>query len=575
MKLSPQQYLCASCNDSLAIEACAGSGKTRTMIAKILLELPHVRKTSRDILCITYTNTGINEIETRLSAAATAEDVERVEICTIHSFCLNHILRPHAGLLGEWAKPKLNLAPPDSDWFRNTVAEIIRDHGLEARVREQFQSITIGIDGMPQGGDRIPEKARKEFIKRIRRDKAIIFPLVLYLSLKIVKQQPSVAEKISNKFAWIMVDEFQDTTDIQVELLRKIAECGYSRFCIVGDKRQSIYGFAGARPELFDQFSGDVGARTDLVISENYRSSALIVDAANRLLQGKKPMVGVGLDLGYPDLPSAASVTTYVDAICDDFLPEVDRQGIPRGKAAVLGPQWWGLWGIGEALRHRGIRVTGAGARPYRRTEVAYLIEVLVARACDIHIDNRRVLWALYNTLTSMDATKYFSMYGYEMQMLAVILEDIAMRALKTDRTVLGWLREFSGGLEGIPIDGAWQSKELSNKFSEYIEGMIVSINRDEKQGLTRDISILGEFADSGDAVRLMTIHAAKGAEYDAVAIIGCEEGLLPHSYGNPDEARRLFYVGVTRAKKVLRMYYRQAAPSRFLKSAEMGYLNS
>ncbi len=544
------------------------------MTAKIVFELARTRGTSKNVLCITYTNVAVNEIESRLSSVVSAEDLERAQISTIHSFCLNHIVRPHGRVLDGWAVPKINVAPPDSEWFRQIVDEIVRIHCLSPNTKDQFQSISIDTSGRPIGGERLPPKARSAFIKRVRDDKAMILPLIPYFALKILKQQPTIAAKIANKFAWIMVDEFQDTSDIQVELLRTIHRQGTTKFCIVGDKRQSIYEFAGAKPELFDEFSESVGARTDLSISENYRCSQPIVDLANRLLSGRAKMVAVGDDRNWPDCPTVKSVNTYLNAICDNFLPELERAGIRRGDAAVLGPQWWGLWSIGEALRKRGVRVTGAGARPYRRSEVAALIEVLVARATKIEISSGRVLRVLFNTLQAVDGIAMHSPYEPEMRMLAVRLEDLAVRALKQDRTIVGWLRSFSNGLAGLPLEGPWQQKGLASAFGEYIQAMIDAIQRDQSDGLQRDIGILGEFADASDAIRLMTIHAAKGAEYDAVAIIGCDEGLLPHQAANEDEARRLLYVGLTRAKKLLRIYYRENRASRFLGRTELGFLS-
>lgn len=316
----------------------------------------------------------------------------------------------------------------------------------------------------------------------------------------------------------------------------------------------------------------DVGARRDLSISENYRCSQLIVEVANKLLKGKEEMIAVGDDKNFPDHPKSQAVDTYVRAICDYFLPDVDRYGIKRGNAAVLGPQWWGLWNIGEALRNRGVRVTGAGARPYKRSEVAALIEVLVARVTRARISSGRVLRVLYTTLTAVEAINVPSPYGHEMQMLAVRLEELAVWALNNDRTVLGWLQNFAAGLMTLPVEGVWHDKRLADTFGKFIQSMVEGIRRDQSSGLTKDIGILGEFAETDDSIRLMTIHAAKGAEYDAVAIIGCDEGLLPHPAADENEARRLLYVGITRAKKLLRIYYREGQASRFLKSSELGF---
>jgi DNA helicase II / ATP-dependent DNA helicase PcrA len=149
----------------------------------------------------------------------------------------------------------------------------------------------VDAKGQPVGssltsGSLTPEIAQT-YWKRIQGAGFIDFANIIYHSFTLLKERPEILEYVSSKFAWILVDEFQDTTDLQVEILGLIADAGRTRFLLVGDPLQSIYSFAGARPDLADQFAAKIKARTDITLSGNFRSSPPIIEHAEKALHAQ------------------------------------------------------------------------------------------------------------------------------------------------------------------------------------------------------------------------------------------------------------------------------------------------
>ena len=174
-------------------------------------------------------------------------------------------------------------------------------------------------------------------------------------------------DAIASRFAWILVDEFQDTTELQVEILTLIAKRARTRFLLVGDPFQSIYRFAGARPDLADKFAAEINARTDFSLSGNFRSSKPIIGNAELLFVRSPAMEALGEAKNFTEMPSLQHGASAFAVIMDYFLPVLAGLGIPVGEAAILAPTWFTLFPLGRRLREAGVSIVGPGARPYRR----------------------------------------------------------------------------------------------------------------------------------------------------------------------------------------------------------------
>jgi len=379
MKLNGEQKAAVGCAESSCIAACPGSGKTRTIVAKIVSCVDDVRGSPRRIACITYTHTAADEIERRLREFGDSDDLEYCEIGTIHSFCLNNILRPFYYRLPELSSG-FDVFPPDSDEWRKLTRELGEKHNIDRRYTDYFTGVQREPDGRLFVPPAIPEVAALEFVNHMDSNSLVTFADIVYHSFRLVDAEPFIARGVASRFAWILVDEFQDTSAGQVAILRSIAEHDKTQFFLVGDPNQSIMGFAGAHPNLMTVFPVEVHAKTDLHLRGNYRCSQKIVDDAEALVPTDPIMRAVGEWKDFGKKPEHVHASSLIEGVFDHFLPAVDTLGIPLGEAAVLAPWWTTLYRLARDLRDRGVPVRGPGARPYRYSNLfAGLAENLCA----------------------------------------------------------------------------------------------------------------------------------------------------------------------------------------------------
>ena len=381
MTMNPAQEAAVECDEHVCLVSCPGSGKTRTVVEKVLWCLRQVRDTTRRIGCITYTNAAVSEIETRLRQSGGSDDDLYYEICTIHSFCLNHIMRPHHYRLPEFRTGFEVVTPEDERW-QQLVKSLVKKYHLEARAADGFERIRRDTSGTIISPSEIPLAAATEFVRFFDQNGFISFEDMVYQSARLVVRHSFIARCLASRFAWLVIDEFQDTSAAQVAIFKAISDYGRTKFFLVGDPNQSIMTFAGAHRRLMEEFSDYLGARTDHFLSGNYRCSAHVVAHAERLCTCQPPMEAVGEDRDFPAEPEYVHVPSILHGLFDHFLPAVDSLGIPLGEAAVLAPAWFVFLDVSRALRQRNVPVVGPGARPYRTSrDFAQFAE----HACRLH----------------------------------------------------------------------------------------------------------------------------------------------------------------------------------------------
>src|SRR6266446_4275205 len=232
---------------------------------------------------------------------------------------------------------------------------------------------------------------------------------------------------IRARFAWILVDEFQDTTDLQVEILTLIAHRGRTHFLLVGDPFQSIFRFAGARPDLADKFAADIKAKTDFSLTGNFRSSKLIIGNAELLFARDPAMEAVGEAKKFTEVPSWQHGTSTFAVIMDHFLPTLSTLNIPIGQAAILAPTWFTLFPLGRRLREAGVSIVGPGARPYRRNRQ---FAPLAEQICGYIIDPRPdaisgIERTIFNTILDVTGKSRFDIFSYEGRTAVFELIDV------------------------------------------------------------------------------------------------------------------------------------------------------
>jgi DNA helicase-2/ATP-dependent DNA helicase PcrA len=352
---------------------------------------------------------------------------------------------------------------------------------------------------------------------------------------------------------------------------------GRTRFFLVGDPFQSIFRFAGARPDLADEFAKRIGARTDLSLSGNFRSSPPILAHANLLYSRTPPMVAVGSAKKFKEHPTLLHGNSAFEVISDHFLPMIEGLGIPIGEAAVLAPTWFSLFPLGKQLREYGVSIVGPGARPYRRSRQ---FAPLAEHVCGYLIEPRpnsigAIERALFNTVLDITGRAHFAIFSYAGRVTIFQLLACAKRLQEVHGGAIEWLeaaaREFADVLVGADLFKPSERDTFAMSVEEMKKDM--RSNKVDVGHLT--IAELGIYACSDAALKLGSLHFAKGREYEAVAIIDLHEGKIPfyqaQSPPEIEEAKRLFYVGVTRAKRVL-FYVTDSSnprnvPTRFLRA--------
>ncbi len=604
--------------------AGAGTGKTRVITYHVahLIE-QGVRPGA--ILAVTFTNKAAGVMQERISdlLRASGHDASDVWISTFHSFCAR-LLRREASHLG---LPR-DFAIYDDDDQTSAVKRALAQLDLSAEdyppraLRAQISHAKnhgISPDDMESQAAQMRDAGRKDaaavfraYNEILRKAAALDFDDLLLRGVDLLRDHPDVRAAWNARFDYVMVDEFQDTNRSQEELVRLLAGTK-KNVCVVGDEDQSIYGWRGARAGNLKRFTQDFPDAKIIRLEENYRSTQTILDAAAAVVKNNSDRLGKSLQatLGSGDKLryfEATDAVAEAEFICGEISSTLRSD--PKARVAVLYRTGAQSRSFEEVLRRLAIRhrVVG-GFSFYERAEVrnalAYVrllfhpeddvallrvlnvpprgigattVASLEARAKEM----RKPLWDVIGDANFLVGKKAAGALSYFRKMIEDLREerDSLSPAQLIERVLgqtgyLDWV-EQQDNLEHT--SRADNLRELSNAMAEAAEQGQSLEEILDRAALTSD----SDEYDESIAVSLMTLHSAKGLEFDAVFLAGLEEGLLPHSRSldtnaEIEEERRLFYVGMTRAKASLvlsRAIYRRtygsegmraSLPSRFL----------
>lgn len=564
MKLTPEQRNAVYHDEHAAVVACPGSGKTRAIVAKLLRSADVVRDSPRRVACITYTNAAVHEIEHRVRVYGTTGDEDFCDVSTIHSFCQNNLLRHFHWKLDRY-RDGYAILPSDSDEYQQFVKEIGDRYSLDGYSRQQFESLNRLPNGDPITPAGIPAEAAIEFWNRLEAEGYIDFCNVVYYSYRLLVDNPSIVRALASQYAYILVDEFQDTSALQAEILGLIADAGLTLFFLVGDPEQSIYSFAGAERQLMFDFAAKLKAIV-FPLSGNFRSSQPLVSCAESLIPRNPAMFASGDAAAFTEQPVHEHSESHFAGITDAFLPMAEGLGIPLGDTAILAPSWFQLMPLGKQLRNFGVPVVGPGARPYKKR--SHLFVGLAEQIC-AYIEKangmlvRQIERELFFLIQNVTGKADFRVYDFHGRRAVFRLLRDGQKLKDEHESAVGWLNvaaERFGEIlheEGfLPRDGA---RLLQQSAADIVLDME---SQDDVDVPNLTLADLGMFASPDENLKLLTMHGAKGREFGAVAMISLHDGRIPyHNKYNPltqfglEESRRLFYVGITRAKRLLMLF--------------------
>ena len=439
MTLTTEQLAAVNCEANLVLTACPGSGEYKRIAARLAREIDALRGGPKAVACITYTNAAVQEIEQRLATLLLEGDEQHFAVSTIHSFCLTEILRPFA-----WAVPGftgsmhvITRDQPEFEQIATWAAEQVNFFRPTFRDFDAFASLNLDADGNLIGVALDNEPVRRAapyFWQKCQELGFIDFANIIYKGYCLLRDNQMIARSLACRFSTILIDEFQDTTELQICVLKQIHTHGRTRIFAVGDPAQSIYGFTGARPELIEPFARHIGARTDLSLSGNFRSSPLVVAHAEMLFPRTPAMTSIG---AVPEHKNSANAST------DAWYFSGHYRAVSAFACAARYPIWRGSntcegvgspFSLSRRLREFGVPVMGTGARPYRRSRLfASLAEQLCGYIVNPGAHNiRQTERALFHAIQDATAQVRLDVFSYSGRVTLVRLLRAASRLAQT-----------------------------------------------------------------------------------------------------------------------------------------------
>lgn len=563
LERNPEQYDAVHERGHCVVLAGPGSGKTKTLTTAMARTLMEDVVEPRGVACITYNNECAIELEARLAKLGIASS-DRSFIGTVHSFTLTQVIAPYARCIA-------GLLPDD---FRVATRNESR-----AAVEAAYNAV-FGDAGNPHNRWRFAEQKRRRDVDRnlpawrgqnpelanfietyeaeLRRKGLIDFDDMPLIAFRMIKDHRWIRDALRARFPVLFVDEYQDLGHALHELVLLLCIEGGIRLFAVGDADQSIYGFTGANPGLLQSLTERVDVRT-ICLRFNYRSGAKIIRASMGALGEERGYRSVD---GTPDgeltfWPVQGNHALQAQHIAETVLPTLLGRGFQPEQIAMLYRAAWLGDKVAEALERTDIPFvrSDGNALVKRNSRLARFIEACAGwvtggwRDADPPYDRllSQALGLVYGGRTSEDEEQALSR-----QLMAFLRSGIG-----AGETTHAWLNRFLHDLLE-PWQAIARNAHLEWEVcSEMIE------RTDPAQALDMPLNIFSGRIEGTGRVTLSTLHSAKGREFDAVILFGINNGDIPNWRDNQSdraqrEARRLFYVGVTRPRKELCLVYRE-----------------
>ncbi len=576
----------------LLILAGAGAGKTKTLTHRIM-HLVEKGVKPHEILAITFTNKAGKEMRERVALLLHSSQFSKgfPFISTFHALGV-HIIKENAELLGltrhftiydradskRAVKEALTQAGFDPKQFDpNTVlAAISREKG-EAVSLQEFER-HVGSDYLKK----VTLAAWKGYEAILKKEKALDFDDLLLKSLLLLKQHPEVRDKYHATWKYVHIDEYQDTNRVQYQIAKVLAEKTHN-MCVVGDIDQNIYSWRGADISNILNFEKDYPEGEVILLEENYRSTNVILKAANEIIKKNVNRREKNLFTRKEGGELISVYNAYDEADEADFISrtamELIEGGVPADEIAVLYRANYQSRIIEESFLSRNVPHQVLGVRFYERKEVKDAMSYLrLALNPDSESDFRRVINVPARGIGKVglekilagDMTKVPAAARAAHEQFMALLMEIRSAALTKSVSETLTFIVTATGLRDMYKAGKLEDEEKVGNLEELVTLGKRYDHMPQGEGLEtflEDVALQSdqdEMDKNKKGVKLLTVHASKGLEFDYVFIAGLEEELFPHKRMNEsrisaeqaEEERRLFYVALTRARKKLYLSY-------------------
>ncbi|MDK7740059.1 DNA helicase PcrA [Veillonella nakazawae] len=596
-----QQQAVQHTEGPLLILAGAGSGKTKVLTVRIAHLLAQ-GVNPYEILAITFTNKAAKEMKSRVEGLV-GDVANRIWLSTFHSFCAKFLRFELDNFLGY----NSNFTIYDTSDSQAVIKAALKALNLDDKyypvgamigaISDAKNKLLFASDFRKQARDFYQQKVADvyEYYEReLRKNNALDFDDLLLVAVKLLQSNEAVLDKYSKRFRYVMIDEYQDTNHAQY-LLAKLLASHWKNIAVVGDADQSIYAWRGADIQNILDFEKDYPNCTSIKLEQNYRSTKIILDAANAVIENNEGRPKKNL---WTDKTEGAKIQHFTAQseheeaafIGDTIAKKHDIHGVPYGDMAILYRTNAQSRVLEEALIKRALPYTMVGGTKfYDRKEIKDVLAYLrvlynpfddlsllriinvpkrsigattVAKLQDYARANGTSLFMTLTQLHLVDTIKgktkeKLEEFGILIFTLVAEMEDKSVLDILEailDRT--GYLAQLEESTDPQDQARAENIGELLSVAKDFQDTNPTGTVEDflEQVALVNDVD---SFEQEESKVTLMTLHAAKGLEFPIVFLGGLEEGLFPHSRTlmNPEEIeeeRRLAYVGITRAEKEL-----------------------
>jgi DNA helicase-2/ATP-dependent DNA helicase PcrA len=635
--LNPQQLEAVKTTDGpLLILAGAGSGKTRVITVRMAYMISELGIDPRNILAVTFTNKAAGEMRSRVEDLLKGSRLQAAPlIATFHSLCVR-ILRQDIEHLDEGYKKSFTIY--DTDDSQKVVKQCIKELGFDEKqlvprvvrsaissAKNRGEDYDLFASNVEYGNEKQAAIARifRMYDERLQTANALDFDDLLIKTVKLLRKSDEVREKYNNKFKYILIDEYQDTNALQFALVNYLTE-KQQNVCVVGDDAQSIYGFRQADIRNILEFEKHFPSAKVILLEQNYRSTQTILDAAHAIIENnqnqKKKKLWTsnpgGERLYYYQANDADGEARFVASKIESH-----RRKNANERVAILYRTNSQSRLFEESLRRMRIEYNIVGGFSfYERAEIkdviAYLKlalnpfdDIALMRVINtpprglgkttldelqrVAQSNRSSIWMTIKSLidpefpmqSSITARALTALTSFAKQVEGLIktVKEASMTEKPVSDVVIAAI-EDTGYANALRTENTDESAARLENLEELVNAGVEYDRRDET-GLRDfiDHAALTSDTDKYDGsapVTLMTVHMAKGLEFPVVFLVGLEGGIFPHSRSLNDpkeleEERRLAYVAITRAEKILyvthsmrrRVYgeYIPSEPSQFL----------
>lgn len=624
-QLNPvQQNAAKQVEGPVMIVAGAGSGKTRVLTYRVAYLLS-IGVPAYQLIVLTFTNKAADEMKKRI-VSLVGDKCGSAWIGTFHSM-FARLLRYESEHIGYGKNFSIYDTDDSLGLIKNIQHELevsaqsFKPNAIRARISSAKNKLVSPEQFEISAKDIFEEKTAlifKEYQKRLKQNNALDFDDLLLKPIELFERHPKILSKYQDRFRFVLVDEYQDTNRAQYKLIKMIAG-KYKNICIVGDDAQSIYGFRGADIRNILEFEKDFPEAKIFRLEQNYRSTQTILKAADQVIKNNVNRIEKNLWTDNPKGEPISVLSCYSDTDESEKVVANIKKAIAKYKIdflniAILYRTNAQSRSIEDALRRSGIPyLIVGGIEFYKRKEIkdviAYLRLIVNPKddisfqrivnyptrgIGDVTVNHLKTVAEEYNcslfeavnflteakgvSKKSVEKLKHFrNLIQKFIDLKTVLSASELSRSLVDD---IGILKEFKE-------EGTVESLARMENVHELLSAITEFSEKNENSGLEaflQEVSLVADvdqLDDKHNAVTLMTVHSAKGLEYDIVFIIGLEEGLFPifqaiQNTNEVEEERRLFYVAMTRCMRKLYLSYAYSRyrmgeltypnPSRFIK---------